>query len=284
MHPPAFEHARSLQTVPGVWRLVGGLAAALFVMTLLGCEASTSAGRQSPFVDASTLPDVSGAERDSALAALDRMQRTAFDSSFTRLSRYAFTRTLRTEQLTPSGAVAALRTLTLRAHPDSGTTLVAADSIGAFQDGLFDRFASASDPAALPGALAGYVLEDKPAYLAARTREAFSYRLHPDTLDGAPVRVVTVDARPTGEGADQSIRRAVLTMTRDAHELVALSMVRAERSLLFREDSHFVVRLRRTPDGVWLPHLTRFHAHVGIPFRDAQQFRSVSTYILSDPR
>lgn len=288
MHPPAFEHARSLQTSsratrPGPSRLGrwGRLAVLCAVGVLLGvltgCEAATRSGR-SPFLDAaSTLPAPSAAERDSALAQLDRMNRAVFDSAFVRMERYAFTRSTRTEQLTPDGAVAALRRETVRVHPDSAARVVDADTVGTFGRTLFSGFASGdADP--LPGPLGEYVLDDKPAYRSARSREAFEYRTRPDMLDGVPVTVVTVTARDTGEGAEQSIRRATLTLTRDGLDVVAMSTIRAERSILFTEDSRFVVRLRRAPDGTWVPALTRFDARVGVPFRDAQPFRTATAY------
>jgi len=87
-----------------------------------------------------------------------------------------------------------------------------------------------------------------------------------------------VRVRPDGTGQDQGVRYARLTLDRASQELVGLVVVRAERALLFGEESRLRLRLRRLPDGRWVPHVTRFRALVHVPFRTPRQFRTVSAY------
>lgn len=245
-----------------------------------GC-ASSSDGPAAPFLPSDTI-SVAETDRDSALAVLTSMERTAFDSAFAALGAYSTTREVRTEQLTPAGSVSATRTLTVRYPPAPARgTIRTRDSSGTFQQGgILSSLASRGDPTARPENVAPQALSDPPAYVAPRTREAFRYALHTDTGPGGrPAEVVRVQARSNGPGRDQGVRFARLTLLRDTHELIALTVVRAERSLLFWEDSRLTVRLRPAPDdAAWLPTLVRFRARVDVPFRAPRQFHTVSRY------
>jgi hypothetical protein len=276
MHPRPDEHVCFLQS------LAGACGAVVLAVGLLGCEPSAPRPT-SPFAPAASIGEPSSVERDSALSVLASMRRTAFDSAFDRLSEYAHTRRTRTVQIGASGEPTARRSQTVRyeAGGTSGTVVSQADSGGAFEAGPFDAFVSTPDPTAPLSNLAQQAFPDNPAYLSARTREAFRYRVRDDAYRGEPVSVVTVQARASGEGREQSVRYAELTIHRDTGELLAARTVRAERILLFSEDSRLVVRLRLGPDGTWLPHESRFHARVDVPFRAPQEFRTVSTYTYS---
>ncbi len=247
----------------------------------LGGCASSSDGPAAPFLPSDTIA-AAETNRDSALAVLTSMDRTAFDSAFAALDAYTTTRQLRTEQLTPDGSVSATQTHTVRYPPAPAQgTIQARDSSGTFRaGGLLSSLASPEKPTARPNNVAPQALSDPPAYVAPRTREAFRYALAPDTgPDGRPVQVVRVQARANGPGRDQGIRFARLTLLRDTHELIALTVVRAERSLLFWEDSRLTVRLRPAPDApAWLPARVRFRARVDVPFRAPRQFHTVSQY------
>ncbi|MFB6247161.1 MAG: hypothetical protein ABEL97_01160 [Salinibacter sp.] len=249
------------------------------VLGLAGCGAS--GGRPDPaFVPSDTITSTVG--RDSALAVLTSMRRTAFDSAFSVLDRYHVTRTVRTEQLSPSGVVTAVRSYTLRygPAPERGV-LRRRDSAGTFRrGGLFGRVAPARNPADRPADLTGQVLPDEPAYVEPRTREAFRYALRADTLlNGAPVYVLEARARARGTGQDQGVRYVRLLIDRGSRQLIGLTTVRADAVLLFRENSRFFIRLRRAPDGAsWVPHVTRTRASVQVPFRRPRQFRTVSAF------
>lgn len=254
--------------------LLGGL-----LSVLSGC--SPSAPPDSPFQPSDTIR--TSVERDSALAVLTSMQRTAFDSAYAVLKEYPVSRYVRTEQLDSSGVVTAVRSYTVRysrgARTDSGR-VVRRDSTGTFRSGgFFGRAAPARNPTGRPPNVATQVLPDQPAYVEPRTRDAFRYALRADTLqDDRPIYRLEATARNRGTGRDQNVRYVRLLIDRSSRELIGLSLVRAGRVLLFREQSRMSVRLRRAPDGAWVPHVTRVRASVDVPFRTPRQFRTVSAF------
>lgn len=275
MQPARTEHVRFLQTA---------LAVLLLSLGAGGCETGGAPDPARTFAPTDTLVVAQPAERDSALALLRRMDRMAFDSAFARLDRYAFLREVRTEQLRSDGSVDAWRTQRLR-YADGPTQVVARDSSGAFGGGGLGPFAPSATPERRPANLATQAFPDDPAYLSARTRAAFQYAFGPDTtISGTDARVVEIQARrrtsetSSGEGADQAVRYARLAIARGSNQLLAAHTVRAERALLFREDSELTVGLRRAPDGTWVPHVTAFRARVDVPLRDPQYVRTRSTY------
>jgi len=270
------EHARFLHAI---------LAGLLFMMGSLGglgCATSPADRPPAAFAPADTV-SASPAERDSALSVLTSMRRTAFDSAFAALDGYGFTRHVRTEQLAPSGTTTAVQSYKVSYQPNAERgTLQRHDSTGAFRDGgLLASLSSPRRRTERPANRAAEALPDQPAYLAPRTRDAFRYSIRPDSLrDGTPTYVVAAQAR-----REEGVRYARLTLTRPSHTLIGLTVVRAERALLFREDSRLHIRLRRAPDTPsmsptwdWVPHVTRFRAVVKVPFRAPRQFRTVSAY------
>lgn len=285
MHLPPSEHARFLKIAGAGLLLVG------IVFGSTGCaDPAAETMGYSPFGTIDTIATTT-ASRDSALAVLTAMNRTAFDSSFARLDAYAATRHVRTEQLDTTGRATAYRTLTLHYEPGAASgTVLRSDGAGTFPTGgLLAGITPAPQPTARPENLAAQALSDQPAYLAPRTREAYRYVLRGDSLlDGTRTYVVEAKARGGGIGADQDVRYARLTIDRTTNELVGLVVVRASRILLFRERSQVTVRLHRAPgkdpdtsnpaDGPWVPRLTRFRAAVAVPFRTSRQFRTVSAY------
>jgi hypothetical protein len=238
--------------------------------------------RPSPsFLPADTITSAVG--RDSALAVLSSMNRTAFDSAFAALDDYAVTRYTRTEQLDPAGTAMGIRSHIVR-YPDGRRddrgVVQWRDSVGAFREGgLLSSVAPARAPGERPANMAEQVLPDQPAYVEPRTREAFRYALTADTLlDGPPVYVLEATARPRGTGREQGVRYVRLLINRASRELIGLTTVRADEVLLFGENSRFHLRLRRGPDGTWVPLVTRARAAVRVPFRAPRQFRTVSAY------
>lgn len=272
MHPSPIKHARFLHAL-GTSLLLAGV--------LLGGTGCTSEANrpESPLVPSDTI--TSAVDRDSALAVLSAMRRTAFDSAFARLSEYAVTRHVRTEQMTPAGTTTAVRSYEVRYRPGAADgTLQRRDSIGAFRDGgLFGRAAPDRDPAARPPNVAAQILPDQPPYVEPRTREAFRYALQGDSLrDGTPVHVLAVRARSSGTGDEQGVRYARLLIHRPSNQLISLALVRDDQVLLFGEDTQLSLRLRPGPDGTWVPHVARVRASVHVPFRDPRQFRTVSAF------
>jgi hypothetical protein len=304
MQPSAPERVRFLKSALLVSRVALGLCALVLAAGLLaGCGDATSIGGPSAFTPPDTLDAPTQAEREAAITALESMKRSTFDSAFVRLADYRFRRTLRTERLQPgSDSVLAFYDRTFRYAPartsrasseassgtSSGTSSsappspraerIAADSSGSFDASFLADFAPASAPGSLPYDLTTYAFPDDPAYLAQKTRSSFTYRLQRDTLEGVPVQIVEVRALGDGQGAEQSVRYARLTLHDATRQLLAAEAVRTERVLLFSEDSHFSLRLQQTPNGQWVPAATRLRARVDVPFRDPQEFRSVSTY------
>jgi len=277
MHPPPLKRVCSLHVL-GTVLLLGSV--------LLGGIACTESGGRasSPFVPSDTL--TSAVDRDSALAVLTAMRRTAFDSAFVRLSDYAVTRSVRTEQMTPAGTTTAVRSYEIRYQPgNEHGTIQRRDSSGTFHGGgVFGRVAPNRDPRGRPPNVAAQLLPDQPAYVEPRTREAFRYALQADSLSGEiPVYVLEVTARAHGTGKDQGVRYARLLVHRPSNELIGLTLVRDDQVLLFGEDSRMSVRLRRAPDGTWVPHVARVRASVDIPLRAPRQFRTVSAFYAYEP-
>lgn len=290
MHPLRAERARSLHRLVGASVLFSVLLSVLVAAAVLG---GCSGGSGSPetaqtgsdrgtavFAPARSIGEPEAAERDSALAVLMSMQRAVFDSAFARLADRSYTRRLRTEQIDPAtGTTIARREQTVRRDESTGaaTVVSTADSGAAFESGPLDTFVPTSDPTDVPQNLAESAFPDDPAYLSERTRESFRYRLRPTTIEGRSAWTIRIQARPE-QGADQSIRYAELIVLRDSRELVAASTIRSENVLLFREESRMAIRLQSESDGTWLPAETRFRARIDIPFREAVEFRTVSTY------
>ena len=275
MQPSPLERARFLQMVAGGLLLVG------VAVGSAGCTSpAPQAGTYAPFGTVDTMATTEVA-RDSVLAVLTHMNRTAFDFAFAQLDAYAVTRHVRTEQLDTVGVATAFHERTLRYPPGTSDGIVQhADSAGSFREGgVFSSITPAQQPTARPADLAAQALADQPAYLAPRTQEAYRYALRRDTLlNDTPVFVVEAKVRRDERGEDQGIQYARLTIDRLSHELVGLTTVRTSRILLFRENSQITIRLRSAPDGEWVPHLTRFRAVVDVPFRTPRQFRTVSAY------
>jgi hypothetical protein len=270
MHPPLFERAFSLHVL-GTALVLGGL--------LLGGTGCTSSSQgESPFMPSDTI--TSSVDRDSALAVLTSMRRTAFDSAFVRLSDYAVTREVRTEQLTPAGTPTAERSYEIRYAPGAERgTIERRDSSGTFRDGgLFGRVAPESDPAARPENVAAQMLPDQPAFVEPRTREAFRYALRTETVRNTPVYTLEARARARGTGQDQAVRYARLRLHRHSRQLIGLTLVRDEEVLLFGEDSRMRLDLQRTADGVWVPRESRVRAVLRVPFRTPRHVRTVSAF------
>lgn len=280
MHLPPLDHVHSLRN--GRWRILS-LALLASLWMLMGCRSDPpNAFMLAPDETAFT---TSEQERSAALAVLDSLQQNVMQTSFGRLSDYAFTQRLRTEYRAPDGTPTAYRDLVRRFPPPDSLQrpiVLRADSSGSFDGGWLSRLLPTEVDTLVDRAQ--YVLPDDPAYLAPRTREAFQYRLRPDTSFGdRPVRVVEIHAQPGEAGADRAIRHARLFVEPDTYELVGLQLVRADASLLFREDSRTHVYLQPAPDGEWVPGETELNARLKIPFQDAQRVYLNASYAAYRP-
>lgn len=275
MHPSSTKHAYSLRN----GRPRGVLLWLLAALAWVGCGAdSTTPPLLAPGDTLSTVP---AEERAAALALLDAVKQDAIQHAFRRLPNYAFTRRVLTEQLSPSGSVRATRERVVRVPPPDSArrpVVLHADSSGTFQFGWLDRFAPGGPADVLPTELVRYALPEDPAYLEPRTREAFRYRLRADTIGERPVRVIEIHAQPGELGADQAIRHARLYVDPGSHELAGLYLVRADDSVLFREDSRSLVLLRPAPDSGWVPARFQTHTRIKVPPRRSQAFRTTSTF------
>lgn len=276
MHSSPPEPVHSLRNGHVLQAVFGMLVA----LSVVGC--STESPRAAMLGPNDTPFEPSAAERSAALAVLDSLQHGTMEAAFDRLSRYAFTYRVRTAQRTPDDEVMARRTEVWRfPPPDSAQRpfLVRVDSSGSFEGGWFDVFAGGRNGDIQLTDRAQHVLPDDPAYLEPRTREAFRYRLLPDTsLDGRRARVVEIHAQPGELGADRVIRHARLFVEPDTYELVGLYLVRAEASVLFREDSRTLARLRPAPDSGWVPATTRLEARLEMPFQAARSLRMEASF------
>jgi len=283
MQPRTAKHARFLHSrllSPVIFRVAG--VALLLVITGagLGCQ-SASYDEASQFSgQIPTFNGATGAQRDSALAVLESMKRTHFDSAFVRLRDYDFMRSAQTEQLGPSGDVAAARLRVIRYLGDevNAQTL---SSRGSFDEGTLDLFGTSGTPTRDHSNVATAAFPNDPAYVSARGREAFAYQFDESTLpNGEPSLVMQIRARDTEEGRTQPIRYARLVMNEETRELLAAETIRYRESLLYDEDSYVRVFLRPAPrdENVWLPQAFDAHTRVSIPFQSAREYRTQSRY------
>jgi hypothetical protein len=159
--------------------------------------------------------------------------------------------------------------------------VIRSDSSGNFDAAVLGRFAPTSAEGQSPSNLAVQAFPDDPPYLSARKQEAFHYTHRESTYEGEPVHVVTIWAKPTEGGTEQSARFAELTVHRTSNELLAARTVYAERTMLYRQDTRFEIRLHEDAGGVWLPGETTFRATLDMLMREARHFRTTSTYAAS---
>lgn len=238
----------------------------LTLVLLPGCAEEPSA--------AGTTPD---ATADSAFVLLQSMQREAMQQAFGAADEGGYLRLTRTEQI-DDGVVLAFSERLVRLRPDAPPQTLRVDTTGTFEFGFFGRFVDEAAPAA-PANPAAHVLPDDPAFLTARNREAFIYRLAPDTSwFGQQVRVVDVRARP-GTGENQALRHVRLYIDPASDELVGLSLARREETWLYDEASRFELRLRPS-GGTWHPHVTDVVMATRLPFSPPRTFRTTSSYFL----
>lgn len=219
---------------------------------------------------------------DSAVVVARAARQDALRAAFDTLGTYAYLRQARTTQHGPDGDLVAAETRLLR-HDADGLLLLRRERQGDFAFGALGRFVDREPDVTSPPDLGRHVLPEEPPYLAERNRDAFAFTLRADTvLDGRPTRVVDVHARP-GEGDRQAIRSARLFVDRATDQLVALSVTRAHRSVLFSEDHRLFVQLAQTPDGAWVPRHLYADTYLRLPFQQRRHLRTASTFWNVEP-
>lgn len=263
-------------------RYLFAVAVLLCLVALGGCAEEAPEVPGQPFYPTSANPfQQTPAERDSVVALLQAVDQEPFREAFARLDAKAFTRYTRVEQFDDEDFLVAYEEHVLRHLTREGErtfTVLDTDSAGTFNFGYFSSFVSENVEMQDPPDLTAHLLPEDPPYLSARNREAYVYRLLPDTLMWDHMaQVIEVRARPV-EGDGQNIRLVRLYVDRDTDALIGVYMERIDLALLFREESRFYAHVRPFAPGEWVPYNTRFETIIRVPFRPAQLFRTVSTY------
>lgn len=229
----------------------------------------------------STVGPIEAAERDSLIATINGVKQEAIRTAFSRLSNYSYNRYLRTEQFDIDDFIIAYseQHLAITATPDGPkSSVVRADSGGAFDFGFFKRFVSenVSDPD--PVDLIPYVLEEDPPYLNPKNVDKYSFRVRGDTLMwDRESHIYEVRAKP--DAADGlNIRKVRYYVDKTSNQLVAMYLERIDLGLLFREESTFYVHILPVGSGDLVPYNTKFETTIKTPFKSSYRIRTVSTY------
>ena len=225
-------------------------------------------------------PVAETATRDSALALLRTAEREALQQAFQRLEETSYTRSTIVEQLDTRGNRIASIERRVRHASSQEARILSVDSSGRFRFGWLDRFTSGTFDPQNPSRLPVYLGSEDPAYLSERNREAYRYRILPDTVRyGRPTRVVLVRARP-GADDEKAVRQVRLYIDRESNQLVALNLVRQTDNLLFSEKSRLQAEIAPVAENGWKPATTQFDTQFDIPFQPTRTFRTASTFEL----
>ncbi|MDX1421008.1 MAG: hypothetical protein R3181_13670, partial [Rubricoccaceae bacterium] len=202
---------------------------------------------------------------DEAFALLTRLDVSAIAEAYSRLDRYAYTAEVRLSAHDGAGARAASRTV--ERHPtDDGIAerLVSSEGDEAMAQG-WDATVRLVDP--LPA-----LLPDEPAFLSARSREDYRYRLADTLLGGARHRVVEAVLRPEA-GGEQVIRRARFLLAPRTDRILGAEVVRRSASVLYDETAEASVRLRPGPGGAFVLDSAVVETTVDVPGASPRRLR-----------
>ncbi|RMF60810.1 MAG: hypothetical protein D6746_06370 [Bacteroidetes bacterium] len=249
------------------------LQRSLALLAVLALVAGCSPGTPLP------PPPTDDPTADSAFVLLSSMQRTRLDTAFARLAAYDFTRLDRVVERDARGLRIAFDETIVAS--DAPASPLRHDHAGTFSRGPFGGWLGGSTTAPPPDPVP-YLLDTEPAFLTPRYRDAFTYRLLPDTLLwGRLARVVEVAARP---GTEQRLRAARLYLEAETNELIGLRVRREDPALLFRERSRYVLTLRPAGGPDWLPHLFRYHTALVPLFGAPRHFERLVVHYALRPK
>lgn len=242
-----------------------------------GCTAPDGApSRYAPPADTSAW----SATGSAVVERLDTLDFVVMDSAFAALPRLPLTRTLRTDVFTPNDSIRAQLHQTWRHRPGAAPELLDETQTGTLPDHDLWGLAPQSEPGTLPGNVVRDAYPDEPAFLEARNQPAYQYGMRRDTLaPNIPVDRIEVVARDTEDGRRMAIPYARIDVLPGTETVVSTYLVRAERTLLYDEDSLFYIALQPGPKGQWLPHITRFRARVDVPLRPVESVQTVTTFV-----
>ncbi|WP_410337942.1 hypothetical protein [Longimonas sp.] len=216
---------------------------------------------------------------DPVVSRLDSLDFALMDSAFAALPRVPLVRTTRTDAFTPSDSLRGQLRQTWQHRPGAEPELLDETQTGTLPDRDLWGLVPRADAEALPGNVVRDAYPDEPPFLEARNQPAYRYGMRRDTLaPGIPVDRIEVVARDTGDGRRMAIPYARVDVLPGTRSAVSTYVVRADRALLYDEDSLFYISLQPGRDGQWLPHIMRFRARLNVPLRPVESVQTVTTF------
>ncbi|PEN06280.1 hypothetical protein CRI93_10690 [Longimonas halophila] len=216
---------------------------------------------------------------DAVVSRLDSLDLALMDSAFAALPRVPLTRTTRTDAFTPADSLRGQLYQTWHHRPKAEPELLEETQTGTLPDRDLWGLVPRANAASLPENIVRDAYPDEPPFLEARNQPAYRYGMRRDTLaPGIPVDRIEVVARDTGDGRRMAIPYARVDVLPGTRSAVSTYVVRADRALLYDEDSLFYIALQPGPNGQWLPHIMRFRARLSVPLRPVESVQTVTTF------
>ena len=251
------------------------LAPLLVLLTTAGCQSELDPPpRFAPEADTTAWSETG----DAVVERLEALDFALVDSAFAALPRHPLERIRRTDVFTPNGALRGQQTETWHHPLDASPTRVSHEEWGTLPERRLGGFAPEGDPSQLPQNRLRDAYPEDPPFLEARKRSAYHYGMRHDTLAPTlPVERIEIVARDTEDGRGLTLPYARVDVLPGTNKVVGTYVVRAERALLYEEDSFFVITLQPRPTGAWLPHTMRFRTRLTVPLRSPESVQSVTT-------
>ncbi|MES3629039.1 MAG: hypothetical protein PPP56_02620 [Longimonas sp.] len=241
-----------------------------------GCSSDGAPPRYAPAADTTSWTST-GAP---VIERLETLDFAVMDSAFAALPRLPLTRHTRTDIFTPDDSLRGRLRQTWAHRPDAAPELLDEERSGTVPDRDLWGLAPRADASALPQNVVRDAYPDTPSFLEARNQPAYHYGIRRDTLDSQiPVDRIEVVARDTDDGRNVPIPYARVDLLPGTSTVVSTYLVRAERALLYSEDSVFHIALQARPDGTWLPRDLRFRTRLTVPLREAESVQVATTLI-----
>lgn len=240
-----------------------------------GCASEGAPPRYAPPAD-STAWAVTG---DTVMTRLAQISFAAVDSAFAALPRVPVTRTTRTDVFSATDSLRGQLRQIWAHRPGAEPALRSETQTGTLPDRDLWGLAPRTQAEALPENIIGSAYPDEPPFLEARNRSAYRYGMRRDTLaPGIAVDRLEVLARDTADGRRLAVPYARVDVLPGTNTVVSTYVVRAERALLYDEDSLFYVALQPGSEVAWLPHLLRFRARLAVPLRPVESVQLVTSF------